>query len=410
MPSLSCMLWLLFLGAALAGPLYWLLRRRRARAAPPGRPAVPDPGSGILYLSPACIRALRACAAPERLRTMSDENIERRLKRGRFTDKDPMPTPERYGSWRQQATLLCAGRYAELAQLQRDLIAKYGAPPVPPQALPVAPAPARQERGDLPRFLALMLAFLLLALVAYVVAGRCKPPPAPVCPEKQTCPVVPVPTVSTIELSSDMLFDYNKDRPISDAHERNAKAQLRDLLAQHEHIEILSIEGHTDPIGSTSFNRSLGARRAAYVGTLLAALMPGHAGGKAPQELASAAGSGPNRDDFEIWRACYAAYFQPGVAKQGWRPLDNLPASLNDGRIPCRQATLETGREDGRYPACRRAPSDGTAPKDYAQRAERLRELIACLAPMRHVKIRFRSQRLVPAAAAAPGQAAPSSR
>lgn len=414
MPLLPCALWLIFLGAALAAPLYWLFRRRTAvRQVAKG----PEPSSlptGILFLTPACMRALGRCADPARLRHMSVESIERRLNRAKFSDSDRRPTPEQYASWPEQARLLCAGSRDELEALQRSLKEKFGLPV--PEAKPEAPLdrdPA--ERRALARLIALTLAFLFLSLLSWWIAAPCKNIAAPYkCPDPPvvtTVPPVKGPTivlvVSMVELSSDLVFDYNTYEPISPAHRDKLKTQLAKLFSQFYDIQIISIQGHTDPIGATADNQLLGERRAQFIGKLIKEIMDAHVRKGQFSDLkvpVKTTGNGPHGSDFAIWSACFREFNLRPQEDQRSRPLVNLPPKKKDNRVQCDEADADTGANGAPYPACARAPipKPGSAlNRNYAYRAERVREMIACLAPMRHVEINFKSTRVPPESVAA---------
>ena len=86
----------------------------------------------------------------------------------------------------------------------------------------------------------------------------CEPAPAPVA--------APKPTGEKITVAADALFDFDKAtlRP-------EGKAKLDELVAKAGAIklEVILVVGHTDRIGSDSFNQGLSERRAAAVKTYL---------------------------------------------------------------------------------------------------------------------------------------------
>ena len=87
----------------------------------------------------------------------------------------------------------------------------------------------------------------------------CEPPaPAPVA--------APKPTGEKITVAADALFDFDKAtlRP-------EGKAKLDELVAKSKAIklEVILVVGHTDRIGSDSYNQKLSDRRAAAVKTYL---------------------------------------------------------------------------------------------------------------------------------------------
>jgi hypothetical protein len=102
---------------------------------------------------------------------------------------------------------------------------------------------------------------------------------------------------------------------------------------------------------------------------------------------------GPSKGDHAIWRACFEEYF---LRVTNDRPLVDLDPSDNpEGRVPCSRADVNTG-SDGRFPACARLmlpERKEKVPPGYPLAADRLREMTACLAPMRHVLIEFKYQR-----------------
>jgi OOP family OmpA-OmpF porin len=86
------------------------------------------------------------------------------------------------------------------------------------------------------------------------------PPPAPVVPP------APKPVTEKVTLAADVLFDFDKAvlRP-------EGKAKLDDLVSKIKalNLEVVIAIGHTDRIGSKSYNQRLSERRAAAVKTYL---------------------------------------------------------------------------------------------------------------------------------------------
>lgn len=66
----------------------------------------------------------------------------------------------------------------------------------------------------------------------------------------------------TIDLSSDILFDFNKSSIRSDASRALTAAEK--ILSKHPNTAI-NLEGHTDSVGSDQYNRDLSMKRALSV-------------------------------------------------------------------------------------------------------------------------------------------------
>ncbi len=92
--------------------------------------------------------------------------------------------------------------------------------------------------------------------------------PKEVCEPKAAAPVAaaPKPTAEKITVAADALFDFDKAtlRP-------EGKAKLDELVSKAKAIklEVILVVGHTDRIGSASYNQKLSDRRAAAVKTYL---------------------------------------------------------------------------------------------------------------------------------------------
>ncbi len=91
--------------------------------------------------------------------------------------------------------------------------------------------------------------------------------PKEVCEPPVAAPAAaPKPSGEKITVAADALFDFNKStlRP-------EGKAKLDELVAKAGAIklEVILVVGHTDRIGSDSFNQGLSERRAAAVKTYL---------------------------------------------------------------------------------------------------------------------------------------------
>ena len=91
--------------------------------------------------------------------------------------------------------------------------------------------------------------------------------PAEKCMEMAAAPVVaPTPTADKVRLSADALFDFDKAvlRPAGMERLDQLAAQARSL-----NLEVILAVGHTDRIGSDSYNQGLSERRAEAVKTYL---------------------------------------------------------------------------------------------------------------------------------------------
>jgi OmpA-OmpF porin, OOP family len=85
--------------------------------------------------------------------------------------------------------------------------------------------------------------------------------PVPVAPAPVPAPAAPI-TVQRISLSADSLFNFDKSTFRSDA-----KASLDKFISQLQGLKLdaITVEGHTDRLGSASYNRQLSLRRAESV-------------------------------------------------------------------------------------------------------------------------------------------------
>ncbi|KJK15337.1 hypothetical protein UB48_21665 [Pseudomonas sp. 2(2015)] len=172
------------------------------------------------------------------------------------------------------------------------------------------------------------------------------------------------------------------------------REDLKALFLPFNGIEVLAIVAHTDPIGGTEDNKLLGEKRAQFIRNMIQEIIAAPARSQQFSDNplpTDGVLDGPKKSDFAFWQSCFKDYYLD--VKDGFYPLLNLSRKKNiDNRPACTEATAETGR-DGLYPACARLKipePDQPYPKGYAQRAERLQQLTACLAPMRHVFIKFR--------------------
>ncbi len=113
-----------------------------------------------------------------------------------------------------------------------DLVPKPAAPPAPTPA-PAVPAPA--------------------------------PAPAPAAPApavKPPAPAAPKPVTEKVTLAADVFFDFDKS-----VLKPEGKAKLDDLIGKLKAValEVIIAIGHTDSIGSDSYNQKLSVRRAEAV-------------------------------------------------------------------------------------------------------------------------------------------------
>jgi OmpA-OmpF porin, OOP family len=125
-----------------------------------------------------------------------------------------------------------------IAECDPDLVKKAAPPPPPPPPAP-APAPA-----------------------APAPAAPPPPPPAPPAPP-------PAPAVQKITLASKALFDFDKSvlKPEGQAVlDREIVSRIKEV----QKLELVLVTGHTDRLGSQSYNQKLSERRAAAVAAYLA--------------------------------------------------------------------------------------------------------------------------------------------
>jgi outer membrane protein OmpA-like peptidoglycan-associated protein len=86
-------------------------------------------------------------------------------------------------------------------------------------------------------------------------------------PEKNGCPTLVRVTEREIVILKQIHFEFNKARIMPDSSE--LLAQIAQVLKEHPEIRRVSIEGHTDALGSTVFNLRLSQQRADAVRTWL---------------------------------------------------------------------------------------------------------------------------------------------
>ncbi|WP_242140788.1 hypothetical protein [Sphingomonas sp. TREG-RG-20F-R18-01] len=405
--SSLCGLWLLFLGLAVPFAIYAIAALVGALRRSPGDGSELDDPQ-LLFMTPACVRALGRCARLERLSKLSPKWIGKRLRRARFPDGEEPPSEWQYSSWPLQASLILAAKWHELRALQSELVDRSGQVTqrdAVDDELPFHEEALRKLGRRvvlLPAALALIL--LILSLVAWRAAAasdQCKCSGGGPITDITVIPPPPSARFETVELSTDMIFDY--DRPKageegwrSSFHEANAINQLRNLFSGFGGIVIKSISAHTDPIGGKQKNEILGSRRATEVARLIDKIKTEQRSDISflgqPSAVSNVTTSGPTPHDSDFWKFCFGKYY---LSQPLARPLQDLDARFNDDRrMPCHLAKADTI-----YPACARidVPKPNRRPSvGYAQAAENLRELTECLAPMRHVAITFSYQRLLP--------------
>jgi len=401
MPMLCVLPWLL-LGAGIAIVLLaWLVPPDRYARPGPRPPSDHDEISShaILGLSEACEKALGARARPGRLRRTSTQCIAS-LIRARVP-VDQQPTEQQMNRWREQAGLICAGRYADLRRLQLEWTG----------SLPSAPEHKRQDaqhdrsaRNPSTAWVSMLgLGLLLLGMVLLILAkehGWCagEKPPTPCA---VACPAAIQPkTEKTIVLNANLLFDYNKAVPYTLEHEKAFDQALREQLQGRTDITISKIVAHTDPIGSDAFNRDLAQSRGEFVRKALnkiveSADMATRFTGKVPATVVGLDDrSNALEHDSRFWSACYRQFY---TNDPGYRPLLDLDKAVIGARPTCSAgAPIESRNGISSYAGCR-APvaADMKSSSLLAyQRLDRFRELASCLAPMRHVLITFSSSAL----------------
>ncbi len=262
------------------------------------------------------------------------------------------------------------------------------------------------------------LSLLLLAAIALKIGLASQPPVTIKVPVPAECPPAPEtppmtdldPVPDREEVSTDLVFDYNRGQSYSPQHEEQMDRYLTDMFADYDEIEITQIVAHTDPIGSEQRNRDLAQQRADYIRRAIERvaqakkLASRFKTAKLPAEIVVA--KGPSAGDHIFWKACFDKFY---LSQPADRPLENLAPELAGNRPACSTSTVDNGK-DGNFPACRRIlPGDASRSTigAFAKRQENFRELTACLAPMRHVVVSFNRARLPPEAKCPKLSAAP---
>lgn len=412
MEYLLCYLWAVFLAAAIPCLSAWQTwpRRLSVRDIVTNDP-VEDDIPSILWLTPACAAALDECAEPAILAEASETKIKTLLE-ARFhkPPKEDFPKQEHYRTWPEQAAMLAAGRYEALRAWQNAWQEKDTTSRGEKSRKDGVSSIDRSLPGR-DRWFIVSLLLLIGALISALVSSRLQicncektgdcvsrdpvstPPPSTPSTTKPPLPP-PAPKPVRLELATDAIFDYKMPGTY---HPAVLRSHLRNLFQRFEGIQIVRVEGHTDPIGSTADNKKLGRMRTETVlkaiGELITKAKAGQfANAELPQYAVSA---GPQAEDVDVWRYCFDR-FQLKVAEPQFRPLRNLSASLNPDKRP--SCTAENAKAGTRYPACA-GPYDRTIPRDlkvYARQAENFREMTSCLSPMRHVVVVISYDRQVP--------------
>jgi hypothetical protein len=403
---LLCYLWLVLLAAAIPCLIAWHMWPRETLA-PPRREGDDDEIDtedmpSILWLTPACAAALGDCADPAVLSEMSEAKIGRMLERAHRPPGEKLPTAEHYRTWPEQAAMLAAGKYDALRDWQGPWLHR-----------------AEEDQGDATEvdgeldgsrgrtwaeremwFWAalLLLTAALLSAIAAPWLGWCSERGGEVVTYPPTSPPPPPTTEkprTRLELSTDAFFDYKRSDTY---HPAVLRSRLRSLFSRFEGIEVVSVSGHTDPIGSTADNQALGAARATtIVGAIRDVAKTARTGQFADSHIPTRdAGDGASGEDAEVWRYCYGT-FQVSIADPRFRPLRELDRARNPDRRPACTGQSTAGVTRSGYPACA-GPYDKVIPaglKVYARQAENFREITSCLSPMRHVVVNITYDRQV---------------
>lgn len=316
---------------------------------------------------------------------MRPECIARLLKAAKFPAGESAPDETKYTTWRMQADLICQGRFAELREWQLSELKSGSVRPV------VEDRSVVEE--DVPFYvsakyaLLLSLALLLLALVArhfINVNGKCGP-----TIEIFTETVV---QQEPLTLDADELFEY-KQPDIRKELRSKIKSSLINFFKNYHDITINRIEAHTDPIGRTDENKKLAEGRAHAIQSLLSEVVnDGAIHDKLKGEFSPKIdGPGPGTEDadYKIWDECFEEDYigTPGnLIKSDERPLQDL----NDGtRSWCSKSPAHI--ESGPYPACASIKLPRGNAERTARIADHFRDIVGCLAPMRHVVVNYQA-------------------
>jgi hypothetical protein len=261
-----CAIFPYLLGLTLLLFLLWALLHLTRPKKDPADP-VPAPVE-ILWLTPACVKALGRCSQPLRLRSMSADGISARLDRYNFGEESP-PTREQYSTWPEQADLICQGKFKELAERQKELREKYGVAGNQP-----GPANLAASRGawtSLDALLVFVFICALLTALCWILTDfvrTCAPTPCEPC--KTVCPKCEKPPAPPLKLSTDQLFEYAEAKVIDS---QRLRSFLEDSLKQYKGAK-LTITGHTDPIGGACYNEDLAKRRVDAIEAIVHQFVP----------------------------------------------------------------------------------------------------------------------------------------
>jgi hypothetical protein len=376
-------------------PVLYLIRPKRG-------PDGPNPASvGILWLTPACAKALGRCSQPGRLRSMSARGISARLDRYDFPANERRPTPERYSTWPDQADLICQGKFDELASKQSELIAKLGVPENQPE-----PANLKAGRGAWAMVLdaLLVVAFILavLTLLNWILTDflRACAPPQPPC---EKCPTVcksspepkcEKPAQVQLKLSTDQEFEYNEFKIVDS---QRLKDFLAERLTQFKNAK-LTITGFTDPIGGVCYNEGLADNRAKAIAEIVKGIIP-----DIPIESKAAPRELPDTDKM-IAAKCMKAFqdsppgrerplrFFSNEERDYWlaRRCEPDPKDVTPDHILGRgcEASPNTAEEDKKCPDYYIKEYKKDATFVALKRATNFYRLQRCLAPLRRVEIK----------------------
>lgn len=400
MQHLLCYLWVFLLAAATPCLIAWHVwprgptTQRQYGSDDDVRDAEDTPS--ILWLTPACAAALGDCAEAAVLSEASEAKIAVMLNGAHFPPGEQLPCAEHYRTWPEQAAMIAAGEYGALKAWQRPWLGQDDEDQRE-ETVGVGELDSARRRVWAERevwlwaALALLTASLLCAL-ATPWLGWCSEPGGGLVIEPRPPDQKPR---ARLELSTDAFFDYKKSDTY---HPAVLRSRLRSLFSRFEGIEVVSVSGHTDPIGATADNQALGAARAA---TIVNAIREVAKAAKPGQFTDSPiptrdAGDGASGEDADVWGYCYST-FQVSITAPRFRPLRELDRARNPDRRPsCTgQPTAAVSRSG--YPACA-GPYDKVIPaglKVYARQAENFREITACLSPMRHVVVNITYDRQV---------------
>lgn len=378
-----CCIWALLFGAALTCLIVSALPGYRAVPPAPAQTAGIPPS--ILGMTPASRAALGKCAAPDKLRNMHPGRIWAMLATAQEANETDHPSRTLVDTWPQQAAMLWAGDIQGLQTWQRAWLARMTTPPSAPPPQAGTPYPMH-ERVRLRKWrngwLLAALLLLMLSLLSFLSVGAN-------CAGKHDTPCS-----AQLILSTDMLFGYNESSPQGHAAMAKEYGRLYRLFGAFRKVELLALEGHTDPIGSTEENRRLGRDRTATVQRMITRLVAEpalSANFKSSFVPPVPADAGPHTADIGIWTHCFSEYHL-ALSNKDFAPLRNLRREANPDNRPDCDTAIAALSPSGQFPACG-SPYDKTIAESsiiYALRADNFRKLTACLAPMRYVAIKFR--------------------